>query len=178
MFLASILLLKEHNIKLFYTMRKTIKIAALALMVSMTAVSCKKKVSDAELTSQATTVITAYPGTSVEVKEGQAHLSGVFATEADKQAAIDALKKVEGVKDVHDMATVAPVAAPVEVNRVDAVVLAKVNTALKDIPGVKAEDMGGMITLTGTSTAANARKVKESIDALKIGKYDNKITVK
>lgn len=159
-------------------MRKTIKIAALALMVSMTAVSCKKKVSDAELTTNATTAITAYPGTSVEVKEGQAHLSGVFATEADKLAAIDALKKVEGVKDVHDMATVAQMAAPVEVNMVDAAVLAKVNTALKDIPGVKAEDMNGMLTLTGTTTAANARKVKESVDALKIGKYDNKITVK
>jgi len=159
-------------------MRKTIKIAALALMVSMTAVSCKKKVSDAELTTNATTAITAYPGTSVEVKEGQAHLSGVFATEADKLAAIDALKKVEGVKDVHDMATVAPMAAPIEVNMVDAAVLAKVNTALKDIPGVKAEDMNGMLTLTGTTTAANARKVKESVDALKIGKYDNKITVK
>ncbi|WP_374440776.1 BON domain-containing protein [Epilithonimonas sp.] len=161
-------------------MKKTFKIAALALMVSMTAVSCKKKVSDAELTTQATTAITAYPGTSVEVKEGEAHLSGTFATEADKQAAIDALKKVQGIKDVHDMATVAPAptAAPVEVNMVDAAVLQKVNDALKDIPGVKAEDMNGTLTLTGTTTAANARKVKESVDALKVGKYDNKITVK
>jgi hyperosmotically inducible protein len=161
-------------------MKKTFKIAALALMVSMTAVSCKKKVSDAELTTQATTAITAYPGTSVEVKEGEAHLSGTFATEADKQAAIDALKKGQGIKDVHDMATVAPAptAAPVEVNMVDAAVLQKVNDALKDIPGVKAEDMNGTLTLTGTTTAANARKVKESVDALKVGKYDNKITVK
>ncbi len=161
-------------------MKKTFKIVALALMVSMTAVSCKKKVSDAELTSQATTAITAYPGTSVEVKEGQAHLSGTFATEADKQAAIDALKKIQGVKDVHDMATVTPAstAAPVEVNVVDAAVLQKVNDALKDIPGVKAEDINGTLTLTGSTTAANARKVKESVDALKIGKYDNKITVK
>ena len=161
-------------------MKKTFKIVALALMVSMTAVSCKKKVSDAELTSQATTAITAYPGTSVEVKEGQAHLSGTFATEADKQAAIDALKKIQGVKDVHDMATVtpAPTAASVEVNVVDAAVLQKVNDALKDIPGVKAEDINGTLTLTGSTTAANARKVKESVDALKIGKYDNKITVK
>lgn len=159
-------------------MRKTIKIAALALMVSMTAVSCKKKVSDAELTSQATTVLTSFPGTSVEVKEGQAHLSGVFATEADKKSAIDALKKVEGIKDVHDMAKVEPTVAPVEVNVVDAAVLQKVNTALKDIPGVKAEDVAGTLTLTGSTTSANARKVKESVDALKIGKYDNKITVK
>lgn len=76
------------------------------------------------------------------------------------------------------MATVAPAAAPVEVNTVDAAVLQKVNDALKDIPGVKAEDVAGTLTLTGTTTAANARKVKESVDALKIGKYDNKITVK
>jgi hyperosmotically inducible periplasmic protein len=162
-------------------MKKTFKIAALALMVSMTAVSCKKKVSDAELTTQATTAITAYPGTSVEVKEGEAHLSGTFATEADKQAAIDAIKKIQGVKDVHDMATVTPLPPPpppVEINTVDATVLQKVNDALKDIPGVKAEDMNGTLTLTGTTTAANARKVKESVDALKVGKYDNKITVK
>ena len=160
------------------TMKKTIKIAALALLFSVAAFSCKKNVSDAELTTQSTTVVAAYPGTSVEVKEGQAHLSGVFATEADKLAAIEALKKVEGVKEVHDMATVAPAAAPVEVNMVDAAVLQRVNDALKDIPGVKAEDVAGTLTLTGSTTSANARKVKESVDALKIGKYDNKITVK
>ncbi|QIG89799.1 BON domain-containing protein [Chryseobacterium sp. POL2] len=156
-------------------MKKTLKMAALALMISMTAVSCKKKVSDADLTSKATTIVTTYPGTSVEVKDGQAHLSGVFASQADKDAAIASLKTVEGIKDVHDMATVAP---PVEVNMVDALVLQKVGEAIKDIKGVKAEDIGGILTLTGTASASDARKVKESVDALKIGKYDNKIVVK
>ncbi|WP_300669251.1 BON domain-containing protein [Soonwooa sp.] len=158
-------------------MKKTLKMAALALMVSMAAVSCKKKVSDADLTTQATTVVATYPGTSVEVKDGQAHLSGVFATQADKDAAIASLKAVAGIKDVHDMATVAP-AAPVEVHTVDAAVLQKVADAVKDIKGVKAEDVAGVLTLTGTASAADARKVKESVDALKIGKYDNKIVVK
>lgn len=152
--------------------------AALALMVSMTAVSCKKKVSDADLTSKATTVVATYPGTTVEVKDGQAHLSGVFATQADKDAAIASLKAVEGVKDVHDMATVAPATPAVEVNVVDAAVLQKVSDAIKDIKGVKAEDVAGVLTLTGTASSADARKVKESVDALKIGKYDNKIVVK
>ncbi len=159
-------------------MKKTLKMAALALMVSMTAVSCKKKVSDADLTSKATTVVATYPGTTVEVKGGQAHLSGVFATQADKDAAIAALKAVEGVKDVHDMATVAPATPAVEVNVVDAAVLQKVSDAIKDIKGVKAEDVAGVLTLTGTASSADARKVKESVDALKIGKYDNKIVVK
>ena len=159
-------------------MKNTLKMAALALMVSMTAVSCKKKVSDADLTSKATTIVATYPGTTVEVKDGQAHLSGVFATQADKDAAIAALKAVEGVKDVHDMATVAPATPAVEVNVVDAAVLQKVSDAIKDIKGVKAEDVAGVLTLTGTASSADARKVKESVDALKIGKYDNKIVVK
>ena len=69
-------------------MKKTIKIAALALVFSVAAFSCKKNVSDAELTTQSTTVVAAYPGTSVEVKEGVAHLSGTFASQEEKDAAI------------------------------------------------------------------------------------------
>lgn len=159
-------------------MKKTLKMTALALMVSFAVVSCKKKVSDADLTTKATTAVVAYPGASVEVKEGQAHLSGNFATQADKDAAIADLKKVEGIKDVHDMATVTPPPPPVEVNVVDPAILDKVNTAVKDIKGVKAENVNGVLTLTGTASSADARKVKESVDALKIGKYDNKIVVK
>ena len=89
-------------------MKKTIKIAALAFVFSVAVFSCKKNVSDAELTTQSTTVVAAYPGTSVEVKEGVAHLSGTFASQEEKDAAIAALKNVKGVKDVMDMATVAP----------------------------------------------------------------------
>lgn len=159
-------------------MKKTLKIATIALMASLAVVSCKKKVSDAELTTKATTAVVSYPGISVEVKEGQAHISGAFATQADKDAAIADLKKVEGIKDVHDMATVTPPPAPVEVNAVDPAILQRVNDAVKDIKTVKAENIGGVVTLTGTASSADARKVKESVDALKIGKYDNKIVVK
>ena len=157
-------------------MKKTIKMAALALMVSMAAVSCKKKPNDAELTTKATTAVAAYPGVKVTVKEGQAHLEGAFADEASKQAAIDALKKVEGVKDVHDMATVA--APVVTATAVDPAITKKVSDALKDFPGVKAEVVNGTLTLTGNASPEQARKIKMSIDALKIGKYDNKLTVK
>lgn len=159
-------------------MKKTLKMAALALMVSFAAISCKKKVTDADLTTKAATAVVAYPGISVEVKEGQAHISGIFATQAEKDAAIADLKKVEGIKDVHDMASVAAPAVPVEVNTVDPAILQKVNDAVKDIKTVKAENVNGILTLTGTASSTDARKVKESVDALKIGKYDNKIIVK
>ena len=157
-------------------MKKTIAMAALALMVSFGAVSCKKKVSDADLLTKATAVVATNPTASVEVKDGVAHLSGTFATEADKTAAITSLKAIEGVKDVMDMSTVA--APVVTTTAVDPAVVQKVTDALKDFPSVKAEVINGELTLTGNVSPTQARKIKESIDALKIGKYTNSLTVK
>lgn len=156
-------------------MKKTIAMAALALAVSFGAISCKKKVSDADLTAKATTTITANPNASVEVKEGVARLSGVYATAEERDAAIAELKKIEGVKEVMDMTSIAPA---VEVNEVDPAVLAKVQDAVKDFPSVTVEVVEGQLTLTGNVSSTQARKIKESIDALKIGKYNNNLVVK
>lgn len=160
-------------------MKKTITMAALALVVSLGAISCKKKVSDAELQTQATTLVQSIPTASVEVKEGVAHLSGTFATQQDKDAAIANLKAIKGVKDVHDMATVTPPPAPVETAAVvDPAIQQKVQDAVKDFPTVKVEVVNGELTLTGNVSGTQARKIKESIDALKIGKYTNNLVVK
>lgn len=158
-------------------MKKTIAMTALALAVSFGAVSCKKKVSDADLKTQATTVVASNPTASVEVKDGVAHLSGTYASQAEKDAAIAALKAIAGVKDVHDMTTIAA-AEPVVVNQVDPAVLQKVQDAVKDFPSVKVEVVNGELTLTGNASAQQARKIKESVDALQIGKYNNNLVVK
>lgn len=156
--------------------------AALAVAISLGSVSCKKKVSDTDLQTQATTVVTANPGASVEVKDGVAHLSGTFETQEAKDEMIRQLKSINGIKDVHDMATVAPVTAtpaPVETqSAVDPAVQQKVQDAVKDIPGVKVEVVNGELTLTGTISSSDARKVKESVDALKVGKVNYNYTVK
>lgn len=158
-------------------MKKTIAMAALAITVSLGAVSCKKKVSDADLQTKATAIVTSNPTASVEVKEGVAHLSGTFATEAEKDAAIASLKSIEGVKEVHDMATVAP--AVIETtSAVDPAVQQKVTDALKDFPSVKVEVVNGELTLTGNVSSTQARKIKESVDALKVGKVNYNYTVK
>lgn len=150
--------------------------AALALAVSFGSISCKKKVSDAELQTQATTVVTANPNASVEVKDGTAHLSGTFADQASKDAMIASLKAIPGVKDVMDMATVA---APVEtVSAVDPAVQQKVTDAVKDFPSVKVEVINGELTLTGNVSPEQARKIKMSVDALKAGKVNYNYTVK
>lgn len=163
-------------------MKKTIAMAALAIAVSFGSIACKKKVSDADLQTQATTIVTSNPGASVEVREGQAHLSGTFADQASKDAMIAQLKAINGIKGVHDMATIeaAPAAAaPVETtSALDPAVQKKVKDALKDFPSVKVEAVNGTLTLTGNVSALQARKIKESVDALKVGKYNNNLVVK
>jgi hyperosmotically inducible periplasmic protein len=163
-------------------MKKTIAMAALAVAISFGAVSCKKKVSDADLQTQATTVVTSNPNASVEVKDGEAHLSGTFADQASKDAMIAQLKAINGIKSVHDMSTVAPAApaaAPVETqSAVDPAVQQKVQDAVKDFPSVKVEVVNGELTLTGNVSGQQARKIKESVDALKVGKVNYNYTVK
>lgn len=159
-------------------MKKTLAMGALALAISLGSVSCKKKISDAELTTQATTVVTTNPNASVEVKDGTAHLSGTFADEASRDAMIAQLKGINGVKDVMDMTTIeAP--APVEVNFVvDPEVQQKVADAVKDFPSVNVEVVNGELTLTGDVSPAQARKIKESVDALQVGKVNFNYNVK
>ena len=160
-------------------MKKTMAMAALALAVSFGSIACKKKVSDAELQTQATTVVTSNPNASVEVKDGTAHLSGTFASQEEKDAAIAALKNVKGVKDVMDMATVEAAASVVEtVSAVAPEVQQKVTDAVKDFPAVKVDVVNGELTLTGEVTAEQARKIKMSVDALKVGKVNYNYNVK
>ncbi|AZB10335.1 BON domain-containing protein [Chryseobacterium sp. G0162] len=160
-------------------MKKTIAMAALAVAVSFGAVSCKKKVSDAELQTQATTVVTSNPNASVEVKEGVAHLSGTFADQQSKDAMIAQLKAIKGVKEVMDMSKVEVAPAPVETkSAVDPAVQKKVQDAVKDFPTVKVEVINDELTLTGNVSKEQAKKIKQSVDALKVGKVKFNYTVK
>jgi hyperosmotically inducible protein len=157
-------------------MKNKIAIATLALAVSFGSISCKKKVSDADLLSKATTIVANNPSASVEIKEGTAHLSGTFDTEAQRDAMIAELKKVEGVKDVMDMSTIA---APVAVvSPVDPAIQQKLVDALKDFPSVTVSVVNGELTLTGDVSSIQARKIKESVDALQVGKVNFNTTVK
>lgn len=158
-------------------MKKTLAMAVLALAVSFGTIACKKKISDAELQTTATTVVTSNPSASVEVKDGTAHLSGTFADEASKDAMITSLKAIPGIKDVMDMATIAPPVVET-VSAVDPEVQQKVADAVKDFPSVKVEVVNGELTLTGNVSPEQAKKIKMSVDALKAGKVNYNYTVK
>ena len=157
-------------------MKKSFAIATLALAVSLGSISCKKKVSDADLTTKTSTVVAANPSASVEVKDGEAHLSGVFNSEAERDDMIAKLKATDGIKSVHDMTTIA---APVAVvSAVDPAIQQKVTDAVKDFPSVKVSVLNDELTLTGDVSSLQARKIKESVDALKVGKVNYNYTVK
>ncbi len=159
-------------------MKKSIMMAALAMAVSFGAISCKKKFSDADLQTAATALVTANPTAKVTIKDGEAHLEGTYATQAEKDAAIAALKAIPGVKNVMDMATVAPAPTVETTTAVDPAVQQKVTDAVKDFPSVKVEVVNGELTLTGNVSPVQARKIKESVDALKVGKVNFNYTVK
>lgn len=159
-------------------MKKTIAMTTLALVVSIGSISCKKKVSDADLQTQATTVVTSNPNASVEVKEGTAHLSGTFADQASKDNMIASLKAIPGIKDVMDMSTIAAPVVVETVSAVDPMVQQKVTDAVKDFPSVKVEVVNGELTLTGNVSPTQAKQIKMSVDALKAGKVNYNYTVK
>ena len=159
-------------------MKKTIAMAALALVVSIGSISCKKKVSDADLQTQATTVVISNSNASVEVKEGTAHLSGTFADQASKDNMIASLKAIPGIKDVMDMSTIAAPVVVETVSAVDPMVQQKVTDAVKDFPSVKVEVVNGELTLTGNVSPTQARQIKMSVDSLKAGKVNYNYTVK
>ena len=159
-------------------MKKTIAMAALALVVSIGSISCKKKVSDADLQTQATTVVISNSNASVEVKEGTAHLSGTFADQASKDNMIASLKAIPGIKDVMDMSTIAAPVVVETVSAVDPMVQQKVTDAVKDFPSVKVEVVNGELTLTGNVSPTQAKQIKMSVDALKAGKVNLNYTVK
>ena len=111
-------------------MKKTFKVATLALAISLVAVSCKKKVEEAPVVPAAT----------------------------------------ETPAPVKDTVVTASV--------VDPAIQQKLTDAVKDFPAVKVSVENGELTLTGDVTAEQAKKIKMSVDALKLGKVNFKYNVK
>jgi hyperosmotically inducible periplasmic protein len=165
-------------------MKKLFTNTALVVLLGLSAVACKKKPNDADLQTKAAAVQVAYPQAQVEIKEGVAHVKGTFADQAAKDKFMADIKAIEGVKETMDHSEIAPVAAattsaPVATtSAVDPAIIQKVNDAIKDIPGIKAEVIEGELSITGAVSKEDARKVKQSVDALKVGKVNYKYSVK
>lgn len=160
-------------------MSKMLLVLGAAFMMSTAIISCKSKVSDADVKAGVETAITAKPelsGLVVDVKDGVATITGEVKDDAAK-AAVDALKDVKGVKSVVNSTTIAPPPAPIEVSA-DATLTTSVKDALKDNAGITATVADGVVTLTGDVKKADLAKVMQKVNALKPKKVENKLTVK
>ncbi len=135
--------------------------------------SCKSGVKDSDIQTQIQNM-PALEHLTASVKNGVVTLTGECPDPADKERCENAVKQIPGVKSVINNATVAPPPppqAPVEIAADDP--LAKgITDALKDHPTVKATVTDGVISVTGEATAANWRKIKESLDGLKPKRVD------
>lgn len=107
----------------------------------------------------------------------------ITATAALMALAVIACKKKEAVTadttttttEVQSESYVEPVQTT---TATDPAVQQRVQDAVKDFPSVKVETINGELTLTGTVSPEQARKIKESVDALKVGKVNYNYTVK
>ena len=136
--------------------------AAVALLFVLGATSCKKKMKDADIQAAIETVLKAdasMANTMVTVKDGVATLSGECKDEACKTNCAEAVKKIEGVKEVVNNCTVVP---PVTDGLSGAI-----TDALKDFPTVKSELKDGVLTLTGEIAKGSMQKLMMGLNALK-----------
>jgi hypothetical protein len=153
---------------------------ATAIVATAGFTSCKPK--DADIKSAIEKKISATPemaGTTVDVKDGVATLSGNCKDDACKQMCEKEVTTIKGVKSVVNNCTVTPPPpppAPVVIN-VDEQLIKAVADAVKDFPTVKTAVKEGVITLTGTIKKEGLQKLMPALQSLKPKKVENQLTI-
>lgn len=132
--------------------------------------SCKPKVSDADLKAKIETAVSSNPTVAVDVTEGVVTLSGTVATEDEKRVVETSAKSADekGVKSIVNNIVVQPIIVTTDT----AELATKVIDATKDFPTVKATVADGIITVTGQVEQARVQTLKQSLDALNPKKVD------
>ncbi len=132
-------------------------LTVLSLTIVLLLGACGGK-SDAELQTAAETALKGDPttaGVSVAVKDGEATLTGVVASD-DAKTKAETLAKVDGMKSVKNDVTVPPPPPPPMASGDDSAVKTKVEDALKakGCDGATVEVKEGVATLRGTVASA------------------------
>ena len=154
------------------SLKNVIKAFVLSSVLILSTISCKSKVSDADLKVKVENVLSSTPGIAVDVKDGVVTLSGIVASESEREAIENSTKAVDtkGIKSVVNNIVVE--APKIEINSNDADLASKVVDATKDFPSIKATVKDGIITVTGTIEQARVQVLKQSLDALSPKKVD------
>jgi len=158
----------------FMNLKKILSIALVSGTLLSGTIACKSNISDADLKAKVETAVQANPGVTVEVKDGVVTLNGTANSEDEKLQIENAAKAADskGVKSVNTI-------PPVDINRDDADLTAKVTEFTKDFPTVKTSIANGVITVTGELEQARIQALKMGLDALNPKKVDmSGLTVK
>ncbi len=183
----SLSLNNNHLNKKLSIMKLTKLLMAIAIVTTVSFVSCKPK--DADIQAAVETKLKAMPdmltGTpTVSVADGVATLGGECKDEMCKSACEKAASEVKGVKSVVNNFTLpapppSPVAAPASVTTVlDAAAQQKVTDGLKDIKGVTVEFEGEKAMLSGEVTKADRMKIMQMLASAKVKSDVSKLTDK
>jgi hyperosmotically inducible protein len=153
-------------------LRNVITSITLLGCIAFSAISCKSKVSDADLKAKVEHVVSSTNGVIVDVKDGVVTLSGTVSSEAEREAIENSAKAADGQHIKSVVNNIVVQVPQVEINTDDADLLAKVVDATKDFPNVQATVKEGIITVTGTVEQSRLQVLKQSLDALSPKKVD------
>ena len=155
-------------------MKFTKVLLATMMLATFAFVSCKSKLSDADIKASIETALKADPmmqGAMVDVKDGVATLSGQCKDDMCKNMCEKTVTAIKGVSSVVNNCTVAPppVAPPASLTTVlDAATQQKVKDGLKDIKGVTVEFSGNIAMLSGAVTLADRTKIMQMLSSAKV----------
>jgi len=157
----------------------------LILIFSSTLLFSACKVRDSKIEADVNAKMQSLPGAEgvyTSVKDGVVTLSGDVDDETEKLSVETAIRDIKGVKSVVNNISITPPMpdpmAPVTMSG-DELLNQGITDVLKDFPSLKATVQDGVITVTGTATADDWKRVKMALDALRPKKVDaTGITIK
>ena len=167
-------------------MKLTKLLMAVAIVTTVSFVSCKPKDADIQTAVEAKlkTLPDMLTGATVDVKDGVATLSGECKDEMCKAACEKAAGEVKGVKSVVNNFTLpapppSPATAPASLTTaLDAATQQKVKDGLKDIKGVTVEFAGEKAVLAGEVSKADRMKIMQMLSSAKVKSDVTKLTDK
>ncbi|MFM2327198.1 MAG: hypothetical protein RIR31_1400, partial [Bacteroidota bacterium] len=161
------------NLKII-KMKLTKMLMVVVVATTLFFVSCKPK--DADIKAKIEEAIKAdamMTGTTVDVKDGVATISGVCKDDACKAMCEKTIAAIKGVKSVVNNCTVVPpvveVAPPASLTTaLDEATQQKVKDGLKDIKGVTVTFDGEKAVFAGEVTKANRMKIMQMLASAKV----------
>ena len=136
-------------------------------------ISCKSKISDADLQAKVETAVQSNPNIQVEVKDGVVRLNGTVTTD-DERLQLEKAAKAADPKAVKSVVSniIVSAAPTVEINDNDADLTTKVTEFTKDFPSITTSVNDGVITVNGELEQAKVQTLKMGLDALNPKKVD------